>query len=80
MSSASSDYAILYWSHHLKKKKKKNYCENVSVRTMDSDQTCKQKASLSKAPTSCQCFKLYIGAQLSKKMANCGSTTEHKTG
>lgn len=34
---------------------------------MDSDQTCKQKASLSKAPTSCQCFKLYIGAQLSKK-------------
>lgn len=49
-----------------KKKKKRNYCENASVRTMDSDQTHKQKASLSKASASCQCFKLYTGSQLSK--------------
>lgn len=40
-------------------KKPGTYCENVNVRTMDSDQTHKQKASLSKAFTSCQCFKLY---------------------
>lgn len=64
MSSASSDYAIWYWPHCLKKIQ--NYCENVSVRTMDSDQTHKQKASLSKAFASCQCFKLYTISTVKK--------------
>lgn len=44
----------------------RNYCENVSVRTMDSDQTHKQKASLSKAFASCQCFKLYTISTVKK--------------
>lgn len=44
-----------------------NYCENASVRTMDSDQTRKQKASLSRASASRQRFKLYIRVQLSEK-------------
>lgn len=46
--------------------KKRNYCENASVRTMDSDQTHKQKASLSKASASCQCFKLYTISAVKK--------------
>lgn len=45
---------------------KRNYCENASVRTMDSDQTHKQKASLSKASASCQCFKLYTISTVKK--------------
>lgn len=45
---------------------KRNYCENASVRTMDSDQTHKQKTSLSKACASCQCFKLYTISTVKK--------------
>ena len=62
-----SDTGHTAWQRKAKKKKKKrDWAEKARGRAMDSDDTHKKKASLSKASPSCQCFKLYTGSQLSE--------------